>query len=64
MFLDSSEMYRLYLLGSSLSLLIGCLLVEQFNCEFWMPCAGGGVHQIYINCFTDSGTLLAFLGSF
>ena len=60
-FLGSSERYELYLWGSIFSLLIGFALVEQFNCEFWCLVQEGCIK--YINCFTNSGSILVFLGS-
>ena len=44
--LGFSESSKTYLLGSIFSSLIGCVLVEKFNCGFLMPCAGG-VDQLY-----------------
>ena len=63
-FLGLSERYKLYLWGLTFSLLIGFDLVEQFNCEFlsfWCLVQEGCIK--YINWFTNSGSILVFLGS-
>ena len=61
-FLGLSERYKLYLLGSIVSFLIGCLLVEKLNCKFLILCQEERYIK-YINCFTNSGPLLEFLSS-
>ena len=51
---------NIYLLGSIFGFLVGLAVVEQLNCGFLMPCAGGYIK--YIDCSTNYWSFLAFLG--
>ena len=60
--LVSFKSSKIYLLGSIFSSLVGLAVMEQLNCGFLMPCAGGYIKYIY--CFTNSWSFLAFLGPY